>query len=170
MALTKEKKQDIVKDLESKMEKQKSMIFMDFSGTKVKNLALLRKNLKEAKNELRVAKKTLMDIALKNKKISVEPKNMAGEIGLVFGYEDELSPARIVNQFLKTNPNAKIMGGYIENRFYETEDVVRFAQLPGKEHLLASLLSSMSAPASNLVGVLNGNLRKLVFVLSQIKK
>ncbi len=170
MALTKEKKQNIVKELEEKIEKQKSIIFMDFSGTKVKKLALLRKALKEAKNELRVAKKTLTDIALKNKKIDVETKKLTGEMGLVFGYEDELSPAKMVNQFLKTNSNVKILGGYIENKFYGAEDVVRFAELPGKEQLLASLLGSMSAPVSNFVGVLSGNLRKLVFVLSQIKK
>jgi large subunit ribosomal protein L10 len=170
MALTKEKKQNIVKELEEKIEKQKSMIFMDFSGTKVKNLALLRKKLKEAKNELRVAKKTLMDIALKNKKVAVEAKKLTGEVGMVFGYEDELSPAKMVNQFLKTNPNVKILGGYIENKFYGPEDVTRFAELPGREQLLAGLLGSLSAPASNFVGVLSGNLRKLVFVLSQIKK
>lgn len=170
MALTKEKKQNIVRDLEEKIEKQKSIVFMDFSGTKVKNLTGLRKQLKEQNNELKVAKKTLMDVAFKNKKLDIATEKMSGEISLVFGYEDELSPAKIVYQFLKTNPNVKIAGGYIENRFYGPEDVIRFAELPGREQLLANLLGSLSAPMSNLVSVLSGNLRKLVIALSQIKK
>jgi len=111
-----------------------------------------------------------MDIAFKNKKLDIATEKMSGEISLVFGYEDELSPAKIVYQFLKTNPNVKIAGGYIENRFYGPEDVIRFAELPGREQLLANLLGSLSAPMSNLVSVLSGNLRKLVIALSQIKK
>jgi len=170
MPLTKEKKESIVKDLENKIERQKSVVFMDFSGVKVKDLSVLRNTLKAAKNELRVAKKTLMSLAFKNKNVDVDIKNMTGEIGLVFGYEDEISPAKLVNQFTKTSPNAKIIGGYIENKFYGPLDITRFAELPGKEQLMGNLLGTLNAPASNFVGVLNGNLRKLVFVLSQIKK
>lgn len=170
MALTKEKKESIIKDIESKIEKQKSIVFMDFAGVKVKNLSALRNSLKKAKNELRVAKKTLMGIAFKNKNIDVNAKEITGEIGLVFGYEDEVSGAKLVNQFIKTSPNAKIVGGYIDNKFYNSADMIRIAELPGKEQLIGSLLGTLNAPASNFVGVLGGNLRKLVFVLSQIKK
>lgn len=170
MALTKEKKESIIKDIESKIEKQKSIVFMDFAGVKVKDLSALRNSLKKAKNELRVAKKTLMGIAFKNKNIDVNAKEITGEIGLVFGYEDEVSGAKLVNQFIKTSPNAKIVGGYIDNKFYNSADMIRIAELPGKEQLIGSLLGTLNAPASNFVGVLGGNLRKLVFVLSQIKK
>ncbi len=143
---------------------------MDFAGVKVKDLSALRNSLKKAKNELRVAKKTLMGIAFKNKNIDVNAKEMTGEIGIVFGYEDEISGAKLVNQFIKTSPNAKIVGGYIDNKFYNSVDMTRIAKLPGKEQLIGSLLGTLNAPVSNFVGVLGGNLRKLVFVLSQIKK
>lgn len=169
MALTKEKKESIIKDIESKIEKQKSIVFMDFAGVKVKDLSALRNSLKKAKNELRVAKKTLMGIAFKNKNVDVNAKEMAGEIGIVFGYEDEISGAKLVNQFIKTSPNAKIVGGYIDNKFYNSVDMTKIAELPGKEQLIGSLLGTLNAPTSNFVGVLGGNLRKLVFVLSQIK-
>jgi large subunit ribosomal protein L10 len=170
MALIKEKKQSIVKDLESKIENQKSMVFMDFAGVKVKDLSSLRNNLKKAKNELKVAKKSLMNIAFKNKGVNINTKDLSGEVGLVLSYEDEISGAKMINQFLKTSPNAKIIGGYIENKFYESIDIIKIAELPSKEQLIGNLLGSMSAPASNFVGVLSGNLRKLVFALSQIKK
>jgi large subunit ribosomal protein L10 len=170
MALTKEKKESIVKELEGKIEKQKSVVFMDFAGVKVKDLSVLRNTLKAANNELKVAKKTLMNIAFKNKNIDINAKDMTGEVGLVFGYEDEISPAKLIHQFTKTSPSAKIIGGYIENKFYGPADVTRFAELPGKEQLIGGLLGTLNAPSSNFVGVLSGNLRKLVFVLSQIKK
>lgn len=170
MALTREQKKNIIDDLESKIEKQKSIVFMDFTGIKVKELAKLRETLKESGNEMKVAKKSLMEIALKNKHIELDSKKLEGEVAMVFGYEDEIAPSKLVYQFSKENQKAKILGGFLENKFYEIADVIRLAELPSKEQLLGMLLGTLSAPATNLVGVLSGNMRKLVFALSQIKE
>ena len=72
MAITKEKKQEIVKDLTEKIGNQKSMVFIDYAGTSVQNLSILRKSLRAAGNELKIAKKTLIDLALKEKKIEAD--------------------------------------------------------------------------------------------------
>lgn len=170
MPLTRDQKKNIINDLESKIEKQKSIVFMDFTGVKVKELAKLRENLKENGSEMKVAKKSLMEIALKNKKIELDSKKLDGEVAMVFGYEDEIAPSKAVYQFSKENQKAKILGGFLENKFYEMADVIKLAELPSKEQLLGMLLGTLSAPATNLVGVLSGNMRKLVFALSQIKE
>jgi large subunit ribosomal protein L10 len=169
MALTREQKQTIISNLETKIEKQKSIVFMDFSKIKVKELAKLRENLKKEGSEMKVAKKSLMEIALKNKNIELDSKKLEGEVAIIFGYEDEIAPSKIVYQFSKENVNAKILGGFLENKFYEMADVIRLAQLPSKEQLLGQLVGTLSAPATNLVGVLSGNMRKLVIALSGIR-
>jgi len=169
MPLTKEQKQNIVSDLEQKIEKQKSMVFMDFKGIKVKTLAKLRETLKEQGSELKVAKKSLMEIALKNKNIELDTKKLDGEVATVFGYDDEITPSKLVYQFSKENTGAKILGGFLENKFYQMADVIRLAELPSKEQLLGMLVGTLNAPATNFVGVLSGNMRKLVCALSQIK-
>ena len=110
---------------------------------------------------MKVAKKSLMEIALKNKNIGIDSKKLDGEVAMVFGYEDEIAPSKLVYQFSKANQKAKIIGGFLENKFYEMADVIRLAELPGKEQLLGMLFGTMSAPATNLVGVLSGNMRKL---------
>jgi large subunit ribosomal protein L10 len=88
---------------------------------------------------------------------------------MIFGYEDELAPSKMVYQFSKENQNAKILGGFLENKFYEMADVIKLAELPSKEQLLGMLVGTLSAPATNLVGVLSGHMRKLVYALSQIR-
>ncbi|MFZ3054917.1 MAG: 50S ribosomal protein L10 [Minisyncoccales bacterium] len=170
MPLTRNQKQNIINDLESKIEKQKSIVFMDFTGIKVKELAKLREGLKENGSEMKVAKKSLMEIALKNKGVELDSKKLEGEVAMVFGYEDEIAPSKAVYQFSKENQKAKILGGFLENKFYEMADVIKLAELPSKEQLLGMLVGTLSAPATNLVGVLSGNMRKLVFALSQIKE
>ena len=169
MALTKAQKQKIIEDLKEKIAKQRAMIFVDFTGLKVKDLSNLRKKLKAADNELKIAKKTLLLLALKEKKLEMAAEELKGEIAIVFGYKDELSPAKIVYQFSQENPNLKILGGFLENKFREAEEIIALAQLPSREELLAKLVGSISAPISNFVNVLQGNIKGLIYALSAIK-
>jgi len=170
MALTKAQKQKILEDLKEKIAKQKAVVFFDFTGLKVKDLSSLRKKIKAAGSEIKIAKKTLFGLAFKEAGFALDSKKLKGETALVFGYKDEISPAKIVYQFSLENPNLKILGGLIESqKLLDAEQIIELAQLPSKEELLAKLVGVLSAPVSNLVYALNYNLRGLVYVLSRIK-
>jgi len=169
MALTKAQKQKILEDLKEKIAKQKAIIFIDFSGLKVKDLSGLRRKLKAADCQLKVAKKTLMGIAFKGAKIEVEAKKLPGEVALVFGYKDPISPAKIVYQFAAMNPSLKILGGFFENKFRELEEIITLAQLPTREELLVRLVGSIQAPVSNFVRILEANIKGLITVLAKAK-
>jgi large subunit ribosomal protein L10 len=170
MATTKAKKEEVVKELGAKLAKQKALVFADFKGLKVKDLSNLKKKLKSVVSEFKVAKKTLMAVAFEDQKINVDPKNMAGEIALILGYNDEVAPAKTVYEFSKTNEHIKIIGGYLNGQSLSMEEVVLLAKLPSKEQLLANLVGSLSQPMRGFAQVLNGNLRGLVIALSEIQK
>lgn len=153
-----------------KLDRQKAAVFADFSGLKVKDLTDLKNKLRQKGAEFKVAKKTLMNLALKEKGIDADAKVMAGEIAMVMGYDDEVSAAKEVHQFSKTNQNLKILGGLLENKLIDAPQVMALALLPSKLELLAQLTGSLSAPSRNFVGVLQGNLRGLIQALSQIQK
>ena len=169
MVLTKVQKEKILEDLEEKIAKQKAMIFVDFTGLRVKDFSSLRKKLKAVGEEMKVAKKTLMGIAFKKAKIEIETKKLPGEAALVFGYKDELMPAKIVYQFSRECPNLKILGGFFGNKFLETEKIIELAKLPTREELLARLVGSISSPISNLVSVLEANIKGLITVLAKAR-
>lgn len=169
MALTKTQKQKILEDLNEKIAKQKVMIFIGFTGLKVKDLSNLRRKLKLSNCQLKVVKKTLMAIAFKKAKLEIEPKKLPGEVALVFGYKEEILPAKIIYQFSQENPNLKILVGFFENKFFEAEKIIELAKLPTREELLARLVTSISSPISNFVNVLQGNIKGLIFVLAKAK-
>jgi len=169
MPLTKEKKQKIVEDLKEKIARQKAMIFVDFTGLKVKDLSNLRKKLKAVNSELKVAKKTLLGLVFKKAGLEIEAKKIKGEIALIFGYNDGLSLAKMIYQFAEANPNLKILGGFFEKKFREAEEIITLAQLPAREELLAKLAGTIFAPVSNLVNVLQGNVKGLIYVLIKVK-
>jgi len=88
---------------------------------------------------------------------------------LVFGYKDEISLTKIIYQFAEANPNLKILGGFLENQFRTAEEIITLAQLPTKEELLSGLVRSVSAPISNFINVLQGNIKGLIIVLAKAK-
>ena len=172
MAKTKEQKKEILNKLTQKIDKARSIIFIKFDYLGVKENDDIRRKLKEENSEYYVAKKTLLDIVFKgkdNKDINV--KDFAGKIAVVFGYEDEVAPAKIIHGFKKENEDkVEFIGGILDNKFMTSEEVSALALLPSKQELYAKLVGSLSAPTTKFVNVLTGNTRKLVYVLSAIKE
>jgi len=170
MALNKAQKQKILDDLRDKIARQKAIVLVGITGLKVKDVSQLRKKLKTMDGNFKVFKKTLAEIVFKENKMEFDKRKFKEEIGLVFGFKDEMSPFKTVYQFARENDKLKILGGFLENKFKEKEEVIVLAQLPAKEELLAMLVGSLNAPISGLVNVLQGNIKGLVFALSSIKK
>ena len=169
MPLNKTQKKKIIDDLKEKLGKQKILFFVDLKGLKVKDLSDLKKRLKKVDSQLKVSKKTLLRLALKEKKIDLDTKKLEGEVASVFGFKDEILPAKTTYQFSLENKNVKILGGYFLGKFVEAEEMIAISQLPTKDELLARLVGTVSAPISNFVQVLNANIKGLLQVLTQIK-
>jgi len=158
MALTREQKTKQISDLKEKIANQKSMVFVDFGKVPSKEMFALRKTLKESGCNLKIAKKTLIRIALGQSNISYWNKiksAIPGQLALVLGIEDEIAPARIANNFAKTQENFKILGGIWENRFIAKEKVLELASIPPRKELLGRLVGSISNPISSFVRVLS---------------
>ncbi len=170
MPLTKEQKKKALDALKDKIKKQKAMFFVDFSGFKVKDMSALRKKIRGVDGEFKVAKKTLLGLAFKDAKIDVQAKKMQGEIALVLGYKDEVSPAKLIWETSRGNQNLKILGGFMNNKLMTKEEVEFLAQLPGRDELLAKLVGSIKAPVANFVYALNYNIKGLLYLLTTIKK
>lgn len=170
MALTKVQKQKILEDLREKIAKQKAIILVGITGLKVKDISGLRTKLKAIDGNIQVVKKTLAGIVFKEKKLDFDKNNFKEELALVFGFKDELSPAKTVYQFSRGNENLKILGGYLENKFKEAEEIIILAQIPTRGELLAKLVGSISSPISGLLNVLQGNIKGLILALNAISK
>ena len=166
MALTKEQKTKQINSLKGNISKQKSVIFVDFSKVASKDLFSLRKNLKDAGCNLKIAKKTLARIAFGQSNISFWNKikeSIPGQLALVFGIDDEIAPARIANAFAKTQENFKILGGIFPPyggpasgwEFIAKDRVLELAAIPPRNELLGRLVGSIYSPVASFVRVLD---------------
>ena len=171
MPLTKQQKKEIIVNLKDKLQRQKSVAFVNYKGINVKDLFALRRELKKEAVEFKVLKKTLIDLALKESGLgNISVKDFDGQIALVFGYNDEIAPARLLYKFSKTNKSLSLLGGILTNNFINKEAIINLANLPSRKELLGILAGTMNAVASGFVRVLSGNITGLLTVLSKIKK
>jgi large subunit ribosomal protein L10 len=171
MAKTKEQKKKTLESLEDKFSRIKAAVFVNFAGLKVKDVTVLRNTLRKEKIDYGVAKKTLLKLALeKTNYKEVDPKKFEGNIGVAFGYDDEVMPAKLLNQFKAQHEALKFIGGLLENKYIDAAKVLELANVPGKQELLAKLVGTINSPVSGFVNVLAGNLRGLVQVLNAMSE
>ena len=171
MPINKAQKKEIINDFEDKIKRSKSIVFTKFFGVGANDITDLRNKFKEQGGEYFVAKKTLMDKAFENTEVEgVKAREFEGEVAAIFGYEDEVAPAKIIDEFAKTHEQMEVVGGVLENKFIDAVQVKALAQLPSREELYAKVVGSIKAPISGFVHVLSGNLRGLVTVLKAIEE
>jgi len=168
--ISKGKKIEITKDLSDKLSRQKTVVFFDYTGLKVSQFQELRGQLREQDIDCQAVKKSLIDLSLEKAKLKDgKIKDLPGQLALVLGYEDEVLPAKILYDFSKKNEDLKILTGFVNGQYLEAEAILNLAKLPSKQELLAKLVGSVGSPISGLVNALEGNLRKLFFVLKNIE-
>ncbi len=167
--LTKEQKKELVKNLSKEIADSKSVAICDFKGLTVAEISELRKGLREKGAVMLVTKKTLIQLALKKAGIEMDVRNLEGQIAIIHGGEDEVSPSKVAYDFSKDHEALKILKGILEEKELSDQEMIALAKLPTKDELLAKVVGSIKAPVSGFVNVLSGNIKNLVYVLSAIK-
>jgi large subunit ribosomal protein L10 len=169
MAITKQKKEELVADLASKLREAKSIVFTDYRGLTVEELNEVRNELRKQGIEYKVLKNTLFKIAAKEADLDIVLENAGGHpIAAAFGYLDEVAPAKVVNTYAGKNEKLEILGGVLEGKEINAIMVKSLAKMPSREELYGKLVGTLAAPMSGMVNVLQGNIRGLVNVLSAI--
>ncbi len=158
MAITKDKKGQILKKLEDKFSKAQAVYFAENKGLTVKDVSALRKKLRENGVDFVVAKKTLMKLAAKNQNLpEVTDEVLPGPIAAVIGYQDMILPSKIVKDFGATVDNKVVLtGGIMEGKLLSKAEAMELASLPSKQELLARLVRAIKGPVSGFYMVLKG--------------
>ena len=116
----------------------------------------LKKLVKQIGAEYFIAKKTLINVALKEfKKEGVNVYSMDGSMGLTFSDGDSYAIAKKLYEFAKKNPALRFFGALYENNFLNKENFLEMAKMPSRETLIARLLGMMKYPISGLAITIN---------------
>ena len=169
MPINKAKKDEVLKDLEQRFAESKVSIFADYRGLKVSDATKLRRQLKEAGCELKIAKNTLTLLA--TKKIGVEgaEEYLNGPVAIAFG-KDPVAPAKVLSSFIREYKLMEIKAGILDGQLIDAAGVKSLADLPSREVLLARALGGMQSPMYGFAGALQGLLRNFVYALEGVRQ
>jgi large subunit ribosomal protein L10 len=150
MAVTKAQKTEILAELKDKLQKSKSIMFAHYIGMTVADVSELRSNLKKQNAEMKVAKKTLMQLAAKELNMAEPPDELLdGAVACILSYEDPLTGAQVAFKFAKTHKQVELIGGIWEGKLITKEQAVQIAQIPGREALLGMFAAMLNSPLSS---------------------
>jgi len=165
MALTKNKKNEVVAEITELFSTSKMTVVTKYEGTTVKALQQLRRQARENGTQVKVVKNRLVikaaqaTDALKD----VDTSALQGMLLYAFNAEDEVAPAQALANFAKKNPTLEFVGAIsAEGKFLSADEVKTLADLPSKEVLIGSVIATLLAPVNDTVNALSGNLHALL--------
>jgi len=168
MSLTKQQKENTVKQTQEDLNEAVSSVFVSYNQLTVEEINELRDSLHSTGGSMRVIPKRLLKIVLHNIKLDFDPTELAGQFAVVWG-TDAVAPAKTLNDFAKKHEDKiTMMAGSLEGNLLSLEEVKSLAALPTRDQLLGQLLSVFTGPTRGLVTVMSGVQRNTVQVLQAI--
>ncbi|MBA2700278.1 MAG: 50S ribosomal protein L10 [Chloroflexi bacterium] len=161
-------KRETISQLRDELANATTMIVSEYRGLRVREIAEIRRALRQQDVSYRVVKNRLMRIAAEDSVGEALSPLLVGPTAIAFG-DDASRTAKAVLE--ATRPYARVVritGGVLGTRAIDAEGVSRLATLPSRDVLLARLAGGMQAPAATLAGLFAAPLRNLGYALSQV--
>ena len=150
MALSKDKKSELIKKYSDTLGKANTFVYVKFRGLNVKDTEALRKKLFAEGISYNVVKKTLWNRALGDRNIAGEKPEISEEMAVIAG-EDLLAPARIANDFAKEHKGVfAILGGIFDGNFKDEKSMMEIATIPSREVLISQIAFLFKSPMQRL--------------------
>jgi large subunit ribosomal protein L10 len=170
MPKTRLQKETTVTQLTEKFARAKSVVFADYQGLTMSQLSDLRNKLRDQDAEFSITKNSLLKIALPASNLELPDSSLEGPTATLLSFDDEISPLKILVKALKDANIGKVKAGFLGSEFLDEYRVVSLSNLPTKDELRGKTVGVLVAPLQGMVGVLQANLRNLVYALSEIQK
>lgn len=169
MALSRDKKEELVAEVSELFKNSKLTVIANYSGLSVKQIQELRRNARDNQTKLKVVKNRLVLKAMDSVEIFKDTDRSIFKEQLLYAFnpDDEVAPAQVLANFAKKNKALEFVGAVTaEGEVLSVEDVKNLASLPSKDQLRGQLVGTLAAPLSSFVNVLSGNIRGVLNVLN----
>jgi large subunit ribosomal protein L10 len=165
MALTKNKKTEVVDDVAKLLQDSKLTVFAKYQGTSVKSMQGLRRTASDNGTKVKVVKNRLFLKALESdaRFKDVDKTSLTGQLLYAFNAEDEVAPAQSLADFAKTETQVEFVGALMaDGSLLSAEEVKTLSKLPGKDQLIAEAVAMLLSPVNDITSALSGDMHGLL--------
>lgn len=169
--MDKSEKTEMVSQIKDQFSNASAFYLVDYNGVNVEEINGLRREFIKEDVNYKVYKNTLVKKALEELGEYDQLNDLLqGMVGIAFAGENFVAPAKIIKKFGETAKKLSFKGCYIDSTFYGDDQLEVLASMPTKDEVMASIVGSIAAPASGIVGTLNAVIRDLVSVIDEAGK
>ena len=157
-----EVKKQAVSEIKDKLDRAKSLVIVEYNGLTVDQATELRSLFRAENVEYSVIKNTFLKRAANDLGIDSLDSFLEGPNAFIFGYDDEVAPARILSNFVKKTKTTAITvkAGLLGKELIDTKQIEALAALPSRDVLLARLLGSLNSTIASFVRVIEAIRKK----------
>ena len=163
-------KQAATEALTEKVKNAAAGVLVNYTGITVEQDTALRTALRNAGVDYHVYKNTMTGRACEAAGYGEMKQYLNGMNAFAVSATDPVAPAKILKKYIGEFKKCEFKAGIVDGAFYTADEVVKLADLPSKEELIAKMLGSLNAPISGLVRSLSGIIGGLGIVLNAIKE
>lgn len=166
MAITKEKKEEILEEYLGSLEGSYAVVLVHARGLNVAEVSDLRNKIREAGGKYSVIKNTLFRLALAQRDMPV-PEMLTGPLAATFCPEEIATTVKVIQDFGRAHEDKefRIVGGILESQVLNGSQAESLASLPTKSTLFAQILGGLNAPSVQMLGVMTSGIRQVLNVL-----
>jgi large subunit ribosomal protein L10 len=157
-----------VAELREELANARTMIVSEYRGLTVKEIAEIRRALRERDVRYRVIKNRLMKIAAADTFGAALDPLLTGPTAIAFGTDEAGTAKAVLDATRPYSRIVRITGGVLGDRAIDADAVTRLAALPPRDVLLAKLAGGMQAPVGALASLFAAPLRNLGYALAQV--
>lgn len=163
------KKVAIVADVRSRLENSDAVLFTEYRGLNVSDMAELRAALSPVGATYKIYKNTLARVAARELKLDIDDY-LLGPTGLTFIDGDPAAVAKVLDSYKKSHDVFVIKGGLLGDVMITPDGVKKLASLPAREEMIAKLAGLMQAPMTQMAGALAAPLREFGGLLGALQQ
>ena len=157
----------VVDEVKDRLNASSAALLTEYRGLSVAQLALLRRQLREAGGEMKVYKNTLVRFAARDLGLDLEDM-LTGPTAIAFIDGDPVNVAKALRDFARTNPALVVKGGLLGDKSLSAAETQALADVEPREVLLAKLAGAMAAPMVQFAGLLQALPRNFAYGLSAL--
>ncbi len=158
-------KREFVTSLSSDLAEAELVVVTRQVGMTVSETQALRRKMLEANAYFKVAKNTLVRIAVKGTRHESLTSHLSGPMALAFS-SDPVTAAKIVCEYAKGNDKIEVICGVMGDQFLDARAVQNLAMLPSLDELRGKLVGLVQAPATKVAGVIQAPASQLARLFS----
>lgn len=167
--MNRSEKEQLVSSLREGLLESSLVVVSHQTGLTVAQVSDLRRKMREAGAQFRVAKNTLARLAVAGTENEGITPLLSGPTTLAYS-KDPVAAAKISVKFANDNDRFNVVGGILNGKLLGAKDIETLSKLPSIDELRAKIIGIISTPATRIAGVMQAPAGQLARVFSAYGK